>query len=183
MAYKPTGNKPGRPRTFGAEKERALQLDLADFKRNGIFKTKASPRAQKVGVKRQTVHRWRKDPHYLNELTKRFAEEIYASLRSENLSDTRKRKTFRGENRTERFEAYVTKFWNGSVRSPLNGKLYRTPKAYIEHVRRYPSAQWTDWGEEMRLAVQRECKAKKEQDPIEGVTVEWVEWEDPDPTR
>jgi hypothetical protein len=181
VPYKPTGAPPGRPRK-SSNRKRAQQIDLASVKRFGpgrwTFGMKASRLAQQAGVKRQTGYRWRSDPNYQHQLLQLFVDKIIDDLRAE--QQRPKAPVWLRKDWRERFSSQLEKYWRGPVRSHLNGKLYRSPKAYERHILESNSVSWCgDWSEEMKLAAKR----PKPQEHTEGVTVEWEPWESPDDTK
>src|SRR5262249_30289226 len=104
----------------------------------------------------------------------RFVDEVLVSLRS----DSRKPNPQVSEDWDERFTAYVHGYWTAPIKSPLNGKVYRTAQAYIDHVRQTSAAWCGDKGAEMKSAARR-ASSERSKENLEGVTVEWEVW-DPD---
>jgi hypothetical protein len=150
MPRKPTGNKVGRPRktTLNKRQREALEIDYKHIQWGLLFTTarKGVPSllpsdtlAQQMGVGTRTIQKWRSDPLYRSELIERFMSNLNLVMGREDHDNSKSTAKFRKVrldriNRTAALDAYVAKYWNGPVKSPIDGSIINTPMEWLKHL-------------------------------------------------
>jgi hypothetical protein len=95
--------------------------------------------AQQMGVCTRTIQKWRSDPLYRSELIERFMSNLNLVMGCEDHDDSKSTAKFRKVrldriNRTAALDAYVEKYWNGPVKSPIDGSIIYSPMELLRHL-------------------------------------------------
>lgn len=160
MAYKPTGQKPGRPLKSVSKAISKAQNDFIELTLRSSLKN-AAEIARELNVTRAAVSKWRRDPVIIQELTRRNTQEI-----AKNLSDRLNRKSESEESPIRRelarfqihkrihVEAWVRSNWPGPF--ALNGseRQFNTQSEYVDYLLKNDYIPY-DLLEGMRGRVQR----------------------------
>jgi hypothetical protein len=138
MSKETIAKKRGRPRKSESRALTEVQLKALDIDATlyGRRYLSAGQLARRLGVTRQAVAKWRRDPVWDErlgrEITTLYTEELNARL---NVRDRRKDRgdaSFVGE-RLAAMIRWARSWWMAPVTSPLDGQLYETPEDLARH--------------------------------------------------
>lgn len=140
---KATGGKIGRPQNtietaLTAKQEMALALEIQNPKGNEIGGWSNSKLARKVGVRPQTVSKWRRANNYKKQfeigLKKKRLEKISDPASFVDEKETLRRLEFERIQKNKRIyiESYVNSNWTGPFEEPGGGRLFESKAELIQ---------------------------------------------------
>jgi hypothetical protein len=142
MPYKPTGRPPGRPRktlpitgrkpVLTSAQWRGVRAEFRLDRGGPLFTGRVTAVAERAGVSRIMVYKWRRDPSY-----EQGVYWLWGRLMARNLRERNRPPRLEPLNKRQLsalIGARICNEWRGPVESPLDGNLYTTLEDYAKHV-------------------------------------------------